>query len=407
MQKTAFRQRVHDFFLRPRVARVVVLVKVAIVQAAIVILVIGVHQRYFAARYKELPLSLAVSFLAVQAGLIFTQLLVSTAVKHRAAASGRDSDEVRPTIRRYLAEHVAGEDHRRVLLTLSLWHRSDVQRCLTEFLGAVEGVSRVRLQELAVRLGLPWMWAKLARFGATSQRREAAYRLGLLGVPEYRKPLLSLLEDHSPHVQAAACRGLLAIGDPEDIRRVMGFVLDAPLLVRAVLVTELGRHQAEARAAVVAALRSLVERRMVAALDLAAAWRIPLPLAVLAPALVHASATVRAAAVGMLPLLGVNQEVELWLFAGLVDPEAKVRSAAMSASRRVKLISAIPAIEAMLHGPDRSTARECCLALAAMGPEGWGVLEQLVRHGDPQLAADALSALSAAQVGPVEWLEVA
>jgi HEAT repeat protein len=407
MQKPTFRQRLHDFFLRPRVARVVVLVKVAIVQAAIVILVLGVHQRYFAARYKELPLSLAVSFLAVQVGLILGQLLVSTAIKYRAATSGRDSDEVRPAIRRYLAEHVAGEDHRRVLLTLSLWHRGDVQRCLTEFLGAVEGVSRARLQELAVRLRFPWMWAKLARFGTTAQRREAAYRLGLLGLPEYRKPLLALLEDHAPHVQTAACRGLLAIGDPDDLHRVMHFVLDAPLLVRAVLVTELGRHETAARAAVVGALRSRVEHRMAAALELAAAWVMPLPLPVLTPALLHTSATIRAAALGMLHLLGPSHEVELWLFAGLVDPEAKVRSAAMSASRRMKLRSAIPAIEALLHGPDRSSARECCLALAAMGPDGWSVLEELVRRDDRQLAAYALSALSAVQVGPAELLEVA
>lgn len=407
MQKVTFRKRAHDFFLRPRVARVVVLLKVVIVQAAIVILVLGVNQRFFAARYKELPLSLAVSFLAVQIGLIIGQLLVSSAVKHRSALSEKDSEEVCPVIRNYLAEHVAGEDRRRVLMTLSVWHRGDVQRCLTEFLAAVEGVSRIRLQELAVRLGYPWMWAKLARFGTTSQRREAAYRLGLLGLPEYRRPLVSLLDDHAPHVQTAASRALLAIGEPEDIELVMSFAFDAPLLVRAVLVTELGRHEAAARRAVVAALRSQVERRVVAALEMCAAWMLPLPVSLLTPALIHTSAKVRASAFGMLHLLGATSEVELWLFAGLVDPNPLARSAAMSAARRIKLRSAIPVIESLLRSPDRSGARECCIALAAMGPDGWPVLEELVRRGDRELAGYALSALAAAQVGPAELLEVA
>ncbi|MBL8230024.1 MAG: HEAT repeat domain-containing protein [Bryobacterales bacterium] len=410
-----FRKRLHQFLLRPRVARVVVLFKVTVVQAAIVLLVFGVHQRYFSVRYREVPLSLAASFLAVQAALIVAQLLVSTAIKHRSSISGSDSDQVSPTIRKYLSAHLAGDNHYRELTTLSVWHRGDVQRCLTEFLGAVDGGSRFRLQELAVRLGLPWVWEKFARFGTTAQRRDAAYRLGLLGMQEYRRTVIGMLNDPAPHVQAAACRALLAIGRSGDADRVVRFVLDAPLLVRAILAPELRSYQSAARPVILETLSGLpmqdaeLQTRSITALEMATAWQIALPLSSLNPALVHASAQLRAAAFRALAPLGSTPGVDLWIFAGLADPDLHVRSEAAAAARRIRLQSAIPALESLLSGESAKgrPLREACRALAAMGPTGWEVLEDRVQSTDRELASNALSALAAAQVGSAELLEVA
>jgi hypothetical protein len=144
------------------------------------------------------------------------------------------------------------------------------------------------------------------------------------------------------------------------------------------------------------------ESQLVAALELAAGWMSRLPYGMLVSLLVHPRARVRASAFPLLQFEGSPAQVETWIFAGLADPEEPVRLAATRLAGKLRLRSVIPALESSLGDPHGELTREALRALAAMGPEGWQILERSVLSPDPKLAARAAEALSAAHLSAVE-----
>ncbi|MCZ2148485.1 MAG: HEAT repeat domain-containing protein [Bryobacterales bacterium] len=396
-------RRLRESFRSPAADRAFVLLKVCFVLSLFVYMAWQVHHQVFSRRVREVPLSLALSFLSVQVMLMTSELLLSCLIKQKDATRRGFSSRALPFIRKNLAEHIAGEDRHRPLLAMCLVHGSDVQRSLADFLGSVEGAARARLTALASSLGVDWVWEKVALYGTAEQRKDAAFHLGLLATSSSRDVLRRMLADASPHVRTAACRSLLRMGDLADVDQVFHSCLQSPLLVRALLMTDLQPHAPRLLDEIFPLLLAAGEASQVAAaLELAAGWMSRLPYGMLASLLVHPRASVRAAAVPLLQFEGSPARVEAWIFAGLADPEAPVRLAAARLSGKLRIRSAIPALESSLGDPRGEVTRESLRALAAMGPEGWQILERSVLSPDPKLAARAAEALSAAHLSPFE-----
>ncbi|MCC6391397.1 MAG: HEAT repeat domain-containing protein [Bryobacterales bacterium] len=395
--------RVRDFSRSPAADRAFVLLKVCFVLSLLVYMAWQVHHQVFSRRVREVPLSMALSFLSVQVMLMAAEFLLSCLIKQKDATRRSFSSRALPLIRKNLAEHIAGEDRYRALLAMCLVHGSDVQRALADFLGSVEGSARARLTALASDLGVSWVWEKVALYGAAEQRKDAAFHLGLLATSSSREVLRRMLSDASPHVRTAACRSLLRMGEPADVDQVFRSCLESPLLVRILLMTDLQPHAPRLLEEVFPrALAAGEASQLVAALEIAAGWMSRLPYGMLVSLLVHPRAPVRAAAFPLLQFAGCPAQAETWIFAGLADPEEAVRLAAARLAGKLGIRSAIPALEWSLGDPHGELTRESLRALAAMGPEGWGILERSVLSPDAKLAARAAEALSAAHLSPFE-----
>ncbi|MBV6433263.1 MAG: hypothetical protein IANPNBLG_03441 [Bryobacteraceae bacterium] len=396
-------RRLRDFARSPAAGRLAVLLKVCFVLSLLVYMAWQVHHQVFSRRVREVPLSMALSFLSVQLMLMTAELLLSCLIKQKDAARRGFSSRALPLIRRNLAEHIAGEDRFRPLLAMCLVHGSDVQRALADFLGSVEGSARARLTALASSLGVSWVWEKVALYGSAEQRKDAAFHLGLLATSSSRETLRRMLTDTSPHVRTAACRSLLRLGDPSDAARVFLLCLESPLLVRALLLPDLEPHSSRLVEEVFPRVLAGGEpSQLIAALELAAGWMSRLPYGMLVSLLVHPCASVRAAAFPLLQFEGSPDRLEGWIFAGLASPEEPVRLAAARLAGRLRIRSAIPVLESSLGDPQGELTRESLRALGCMGQEGWRILERSVLSPDAKLAARAAEALSAAHLSPIE-----
>lgn len=396
-------RRLRDFFRSPAADRAFVLLKVCFVLSLLVYMAWQVHHQVFSRRVREVPLSMALSFLSVQVMLITLELLLSCLIKQKDATRRNFSSRALPLIRKNLAEHIAGEDRFRPLLAMCIVHGSDVQRSLADFLGSVDGSARARLTALASSLGVSWVWEKVALYGTAEQRKDAAFHLGLLATSSSSEVLRRMLADASPHVRTAACRSLLRMGASADVDQVYRSCLQSPLLVRALLMTDLQPHAARLLDEIFPPVFAAGEEsQLAAALELAAGWMSRFPYAKLVSLLVHPCASVRAAALPLLQFEGSPAQVETWIFAGLADTEEPVRLAAARLAGKLRLRSAIPALESSLGDPHGELTRESLRALGAMGPEGWQILERAVLSPHPKLAARAAEALSAAHVSPFE-----
>lgn len=408
IQPSDFQKRIHDVMTRPRVVRVTVLLKVTCVLCVLVFMVWQVHLQVYSRRIREVPLSLAMSFLLVQAALIFGTLLLSSIIKKKDETRRHFSDRALPVIREHLAEHVAGQDRSRPLFTLCLWHGADVQQCLMDYISMVDGDARARLSQLAADLGLRWLWEKVAQYGTADQRKEAAFRLWALDQRESRPVLWGLLKDRSSQVQAAACRALIRLGDQDDVGLVFLHLLDAPFMVRAILVSDLTVH---APMLLEGPFRAVVdegnEDRIGAALGMAQAWMTPLPWAALVSLLVHRSPKIRAAAMKMMANHSNDSEIELWVYAGIADPDVEVRAEAIRVAGILRLHTTLAALEMVLDSECPSDIHAGCRAIAAMGKPGWKILERSILTRDAQVAAQAAEALGCAQLARSTELEYA
>ncbi|MBI3684670.1 MAG: hypothetical protein HY235_30235 [Acidobacteria bacterium] len=390
-----------SWFTPERLERAVVLVKVCLVIGIFLCPVWLLHLYVYSARVRELPLSLALSFLTAQGSTVVLQLVISCALKKREEVRSKSAEQALPAIRACLAAQAGGDHRHKELQRYSVWHQAEVEQCLTAFLSAVDGHARERLTQLAIHLGFRARWQQLAVSGGVVQKRHAAHCLGLLSAWAARPVLRQMLSDRSPLVQSAASLSLLKLGAAEDIEDVFRFSLQAQLLVRAMLAGALRPHALLLRErAIPRELTGKNPRPVLTALEMAEAWRVPLSLASLIPLLLHADPRIRATAIRLLPLNGLDDEVELWVLAGLADPQETVRAAAASAASRMRMISSIPALERLIDEAGDELMNEALRALATMGSEGWEILERNILAPDRRIAAKAAEALAMAQIKP-------
>lgn len=355
------------------------------------------HVEYFSHRWKELPLSLAASFLTVQVAVILCQLLTSCALTRAALGRERRSRRVRPRLLKELAAYAAGGGRLVPLRALERRFPADFDRALERLLSLVSGEGRAQLTRLAEDLRLVRRWERWARHAPERERRHAVECLGLLAGEHGGRALRRLARRSTPLVEAAACRVLARSSRQADAVWVFALIVGKPYLVRVLLAGEMRRHAQDlCQTALPAEAASGDAARLLAALELAESWRKALRLPFLEELMRHPSAAVRARALRLAPLAAEGQDVARYVCRALESDSEQVQAAALSAAASFRTPSLLPLLERLAGGESGELARLACAALARFGPDGLQVLRRLLLEGGARAAARAAEALAEA-----------
>jgi HEAT repeat protein len=387
--------------------RIEMLSKAMLVLAALLYPTWLIHVHFIYAHLPYRPLSVAVAFLIMQALTIFAQLVISFVIKRRREELAVRARRTKPAIREAVAAHLAGEDRTAELHGMRKRRAAQVEVCVAEALTTLRGYGRERLSKLARDLGLEEAWRARIRSRIGERRKEAVTFLGLLRDSSLRPIFEARLDDPDQLVRAAACRALLDLPGFDDAAGIFRYATSGPLLLRAMVAGDLGRHCPELPFGDlgIPAVQEL-GKGIVPALDVVAAWQ----RSVMAPQVLRLTVDprpeVRAAAIRSLAFVEAGGDTESLLLAALDDPDGDTRAAALFACARRGLRSALDAAERNLRSSHQPCAEAACTALASMGEEGWNVLEKYVLDPRRWLAARAVEALAAAQtaVRPVTEL---
>jgi hypothetical protein len=383
---------------QPVLPRIKIVGQAALVLTALLYATWLIHTRFFYAHIPQRPLSLAVAFLCMQTIAISMQLAISFSIKRRGETIEARAARTQPVIREHLAAHVSGANCTPQLLKLSRRYRDQVEICVVEALGAVQGYGRERISALALSLALPDTWKKRLSSRHSHRRKEAVEFLGLLGRSDLRGTFENCLADPDLLVRAAASRSLLDLDQP-DTARLFQLAIESPLLLRAMLAGDLRKHSiAVSRRGLPESLVGIKQPGIVAGLGVVEAWGRSLRVPEVAALTAHSSLEVRAAAIRSLAFVETSHDTESLILAALGDINAEIRLAAVQACSQRRLQSAIPSLERQLRSSDAACMSASCHALAMMGQEGWDILEDCVLNPDRALAAEALAALAAVQV---------
>jgi HEAT repeat protein len=378
--------------------RIEMLSKAVLVLAALLYPTWLIHVHFIYAHLPYRPLSVAVAFLIMQAITILTQLVISFAIKSRREELAVRARRTKPAIRDSVAAHLAGEDRTAELRRMRVLRAAQVEVCVAEALTTVRGYGQERLSTLARDLGFEEAWKIRARSRYAERRKEAVTFLGLLRDPGLRPIFEARLSDVDQLVRAVACRALLDLPGFDNAAGVFRYATSGPLLLRAMVAGDLGRHCPELP------IDDLIEpavqelgRGIVPALDVVSSWQ----RSVMAPHVLRLTVDpqpgVRAAAIRSLAFVETGGDAESLLLAALDDPDADTRVAALFACARRGLRSALDGVERNLRSSHQPCAEAACTALVSMGDEGLKVLEKYVMDPRRWLAAKAVEALASAQ----------
>ncbi len=382
-----------DPHTRERRIRLVIYLKTLSVLLSYITLTWLIHHAYMRKHVPDVELSLALSFTLQQILAIFTLLGVSFVTKFARYHRGQQAAIFHPHIRERLILHLNGADQWAILRQIRRQHLHELEECLVEILGSISGGGTERLSEVAQEFGLLRKWRKQRHSRNAKRRRKAVSRLCLLG-PVARQDLLEALKDPDSLVKVEAARALTRSGDEPMLAAVFHLALEENRLMRAILTEALRPHARELyRSAVPAALRLPDAKRVLAALEILRAWGKSAVILELPAMLAHDDATVRTAALHLVPQAGMTPESEEQIWLALEDSDSEVRTAAAEVCGKLKLSSSLVLLEHVLedevHGPVLASA----YALAEMGARGCQALENAVLCGNPLRAAAALEAL--------------
>jgi hypothetical protein len=365
------------------------------------------HVNVVSRHVAETPLSIALSFLAVQAFVILLQLLASCGLKWSREVREERSLVAIPRIQGELAIHAAGDDRAAELRHLERRYPHDFDRCMASFLSLVDGQEKEILSKLARDLMLVQRWERRAHAGNDDDRKLAVECLGLLAGWRGEDALWRLARNSTPLVEAAACRLLARSGEAESATQLFEIAVGKPYLVRVLLAGELKRHaRTLCEHALPAEFVRGDERRITATLEMAASWRTALRLPEWPALMSKPSPALRASALRLVPLNVAVQEVEPYIVEALEDEDVQVREAALIAVCQLRIGSTLPLLAYIAAGESGELARLACLALSRLGPEGVECLRTILLEGDPRAAARAAESL-AAQIQPALSLEFA
>ncbi len=371
--------------------------KAALVVGGVFYTVWWIHIHEVSRRITDAPLSLAISFLCVQFGIIAVQLIASVVIKNLRAAKVRGSRKWRPVIDEHLSALLAGEDRIRQLRRLRRTRPEDLEERLVETLRAVSGEQGRSLSHLAVELGLVRRWEKLAARGVR-QREQALEFLSTLS-PEAGGQALRRLAA-TPPGQAAACRVLIPVAEPGELSDLFLAILRAPPLVRAMVARDLCAHAESLAAGVIPEVLSRGEEaEVMAALDMVHGWNRVLRLPAVVKLMAHSNPEIRSRALRLAPLIAVRRETAPSILDAMGDSDTRVQLAALASAARMRLDGAAKAVEACAHSPDDQISRMACLVLGSLGPEGHTVLESKILTADRRVAAWAAESLARVRIG--------
>jgi HEAT repeat protein len=357
--------------------------------------VAGVSVIYFAAAsgevsnwWQPLPFALAAAQIGATAILIGVTLATRLVRGHR---ERHQSARVHG-IRSRLSEHAAGADRHLVLRRMSRTDRALVERVLIELLDSLRGTSAARLVETAQTLGLVDRWLREARSRRVSRRRHGVTAISRLPLESVRPALHEALTDPDSQVRVAAACGLARQG-PADAGLVFAHVLGESLAVRVIVSEQLKRHAPVlAATAIPEAIGSGDRARIIAALDIAAAWRRSLPVSDLEPLLRCPDGEVARRALRLVPYCADGTQHEPGIIDALGHADASVRMMAATQAGRLRVSLALTPLQVGLSDRDAGVARACALSLAQLGPFGERILEREILRGTTaaSLAAEAL-----------------
>jgi HEAT repeat protein len=382
-----------DPHTRERRARLVIYLKTLSVLLSYIALTWLIHRTYMRKHVPDVELSLALSFTLQQILAIFTLLGISFVTKFARYYRAQQAAVFHPHIREKLIQHLNGADQWAILRHIRKKHLRGLEECLVEILGSISGGGTERLSAVAQEFGLLRKWQKQRHSRNARRRRKAVSRLCLLG-PVARQDLLEALKDPDGLVKVEAARALTRSGDEQMLAAVFHMALEENRLVRAILTEALRPHARELyRSAVPAALRSPDAKSILAALEILRAWGKSAVIPELPAMLTHDDATVRAAALHLVPQAGITRESEEQIWLALEDLDSEVRATAAEVCGKLKLSSSLLLLEHVLedevHGPVLASA----YALAELGARGCQALENAVLSSNPLRAAAALEAL--------------
>jgi HEAT repeat protein len=382
----------HDRLERRPVAVASIALSTVALTVAFVAAVGGVYiaivSRHVSSWWQPLPFALAVAQIGATASLIGVTLTMRIIRGHR---ERHQSARVR-SIRSRLSEHAAGADRHLALRSMSHTDRELVERVLIELLDSLRGTGAARLVDTAQDLGLVDRWRREARSRRVSRRRRGVSALSRLPLESVRPALREALTDSDSQVRVAAACGLARQG-ATDAGLVFAHVLRESLAVRVLVSEQLRPHApALAAAAIPEAIGTGDRARIIAALDIAAAWRRSLPVSDLEPLLLCPDGEVARRALRLVPYCADGTQHEPRIIDALGHADASVRMMAATQAGRLHVSLALTPLQVALSDPDAGVARACAFSLAQLGPYGQRILEREILRGTKAapLAAEAL-----------------
>jgi len=381
-----------------RLSRALIYLQALAAAVAYAIVVCLTDTLYVSHHIADGGLAFGYSFCLAEGGVISILLVLSVVIKFVRRRRDLRWARVQPILLRSVSAHLSGADSVEELRTLGRRYPREIEQCLSELLLRVRGEASGRLTGLALDLGLVELWKRQFRSRIASKRRDAITRLGLLAGEEAHETLVLALEDSNDEVKLEASRALISTGGVTEWAAVFRTALRDSLLVRAIL-TEALRPYAPLlyESAVPEALSSGDPRTVRIALEILRAWRKSLPLAGVPALLRNPEGPVRAAALAIVPQLVSTRELEPQLLECLSDQVESVRAAAADAAGQLRLVSALPALEACLERGGAQATIAAAYALARMGEPGWRILEARVLSSRAADASAALEALEQAR----------
>ena len=378
--------------------RTLIVIKAVSAMGAVFFPVWWLHIRFTSRKLSSLPLSLAVSFLGVQLGIIILQLFASAAVKKLEEISRRRSAHWKSVIEPLLAAQSAGEDRMAELRRLRRRRTVDFDACVASLLQSLTGPERESLSRLALGFGVVRRWQRVARKGRM-ERKQAIEWMTYLAPSISRAALTPLLENQPAALQATLYRALIRVSGESELTDLFRRTLRAPFFVRALLAGEF-RPYAERLSvtALPAALASGDEQEMIAALEMVDAWRRVLHLPQLEALAHHLNPEIRSRALSAAPMSAVRGSLEQTILGAFEDPSPQVKVAALKATARLRIRSSLQAVETASYSVDNQVSRLACLVLASFGRDGYSILQYIVVTADRRVgnwAAEALGQISA------------
>jgi hypothetical protein len=226
---------------QPILPRVTIVLQATFVLAALVYGTWLIHIHFLYSLISQPSLSLAVAFLCMQSLAIVLQLGISFSIKRRGESIEERARRTQPVIREHLPAHLSGLDPAPQSRKFCRFHRDQVEVCVLEALGAIQGYQHDQISALADSLALPDVWKQRLSSRHAHRRKEAVEFLGLLGRSDLRSTFERCLSDPDVLVQAAASHSLLALEEPDTVR-LFQLAIDGSLLLRAMVAGDLRKH---------------------------------------------------------------------------------------------------------------------------------------------------------------------
>jgi HEAT repeat protein len=314
----------------------------------------------------------------------------------------RISAGILPPIREALVDYLSGSEERTRLQSLVRANPEIAGNAVMSFEGAVAGNARDRLCEISLELALVHRWCEDTRSRSILQRRTAFHRLSFVCSFEPCRRLAGdilhrALRDPDDEVKLSASRALVYSGGIDDVERVFEYAVSQGPLVRILVGEELRRHSALlCERAIPKVLQSGDPERVLAMLQVVAAWERALPMQGIAALLKSGDRRIRLLTLKIAAMVPDSAELHKGIVDAISDSDAEVAAFAARTAGRLRLETALPVLARVLRTGHTDLARAAAFALGDLPPRGWVTLQELSSSPNSVTAQAASEALARA-----------